>query len=99
MTAGTREFFPNMYMALLSVRYLKSPRPTQAVFKVAPSMTKNDIQEYLRKIYGLPVKKVMTANFDGKWKRLTGQRKLLSVRATPRFKKAYVTFDNDANVM
>jgi len=40
-------------------------RPAQAVFKVAPSMTKHEVKEHLTKIYDLPVQRVMTANFAG----------------------------------
>jgi ribosomal protein L23 len=40
-------------------------RPAQAVFKVAPSMTKHEVREHLTKIYDLPVQRVMTANFAG----------------------------------
>jgi hypothetical protein len=40
-------------------------RPNQAVFRVSPSMNKMEVREYLTKIYGLSVQKVMTANFAG----------------------------------
>lgn len=93
-----RVFFPNMYMSLLSIRWLgHKTRPVQAVFRVEPKMNKLEIREYLRKIYGLPVVKVMTANFLGKRKRLTGKRKQVGY-ARPDFKKAVVTFEKGATV-
>lgn len=38
-------------------------------FLVSPKMNKLEIAEYLRKLYGMPVTKVHTANYDGKEKR------------------------------
>mmetsp|Transcript_6257 Transcript_6257/g.18962 ORF Transcript_6257/g.18962 Transcript_6257/m.18962 type:complete len:105 (+) Transcript_6257:133-447(+) len=93
-----REFFPNMYMALVSIRYLRHPtRPTQAVFRVQPKMNKLEIREYLRKIYDLKVTKVMTQNWLGKRKRLTGKRRIVGY-ARPDFKKAIVTFEPGSDV-
>mmetsp|Transcript_45164 Transcript_45164/g.101981 ORF Transcript_45164/g.101981 Transcript_45164/m.101981 type:complete len:100 (-) Transcript_45164:176-475(-) len=89
-----REYFPNMFMTLLSVRYAKSTvRPAQAVFKIQPRMTKHEVKEYLTKIYDLPVKRVMTANFDIKWKRHYGMSKVVPYKNKSRFKKAFVTLD------
>ena len=57
-------------------------------------MTKHEIKEYLSKIYELPVKKVNTANYDGKTKR--GSLRLPgAVYKTKAFKKAYVTFNGN----
>mmetsp|Transcript_4385 Transcript_4385/g.5085 ORF Transcript_4385/g.5085 Transcript_4385/m.5085 type:complete len:88 (+) Transcript_4385:180-443(+) len=39
------------------------------VFQVPPSFTKLEIKEYLKKIYGMEVKRVTTVNYDGKVKR------------------------------
>jgi len=45
---GVKEYFPNMFMTLLSVRYVKhATRPPQAIFKVPPKMTKHEIKEYV----------------------------------------------------
>ncbi|CAM9430335.1 unnamed protein product [Heterosigma akashiwo] len=67
-------------------------RPTQAIFKVSPKMTKIEIKQYLTKIYNLPVSKVMTQNFLGKRKRLIGTRKMAQYKF-PNWKKAIVSFD------
>ena len=43
---GVKEYFPNMFMTLLSIRYAKhATRPPQAIFKVPPRMTKHEIKE------------------------------------------------------
>lgn len=55
------------------------------------------VREYLEKIYGLPVRKVMTENFMGKRKRITGKRKMFPY-ARPNYKRAIVTFAGDATV-
>ena len=51
------------------------------------------VKEYLTKIYDLPVKRVMTANFDIKWKRHYGMSKVVPYKNKSRFKKAFVTLD------
>ena len=65
-----------------------------AVFRVDPKMTKHEIKEYLGKIYDLPVKKVNTANYDGKLKR-GSFRVPGAVYKRKAFKKAYVTFEGN----
>mmetsp|Transcript_6548 Transcript_6548/g.20806 ORF Transcript_6548/g.20806 Transcript_6548/m.20806 type:complete len:119 (+) Transcript_6548:115-471(+) len=69
----------------------------QAVFRIEPKMNKLEVREYLEKIYGLPVRKVMTENFMGKRKRITGKRKMFPY-ARPNYKRAIVTFAGDATV-
>mmetsp|Transcript_24027 Transcript_24027/g.55275 ORF Transcript_24027/g.55275 Transcript_24027/m.55275 type:complete len:101 (-) Transcript_24027:46-348(-) len=99
---GVKEYFPNMFMTLLSVRYVKhATRPPQAIFKVPPKMTKHEIKEYLTKIYDLPVQRVMTANFDPKWKRhfAYGGRKIVPYKKAPAFKRAYVTLEKGKPIM
>lgn len=59
--------FPSFFMAL--IRAPTQAQPYQAVFRVAPAMNKLEIREYLTKIYGLSVRKVMTANLAGRRKR------------------------------
>ena len=59
-----RQHFGNAVLRLMK-------RPTnlskdKVVFKVAPSMTKHEIKEYLTKVYGVDVKKVNTMNYEGK---------------------------------
>ncbi|CAM9515515.1 unnamed protein product [Sphacelaria rigidula] len=55
-------------------------------------MTKWEVREYLTKIYNVPVKKVMTQNFEGKRKRLMGKRKMINYKRAS-FKRAIVTLD------
>eukprot|EP00634_Sargassococcus_sp_CCMP2135_P006705 CAMPEP_0198644022 /NCGR_PEP_ID=MMETSP1467-20131203/348_1 /TAXON_ID=1462469 /ORGANISM="unid. sp., Strain CCMP2135" /LENGTH=96 /DNA_ID=CAMNT_0044379463 /DNA_START=99 /DNA_END=389 /DNA_ORIENTATION=+ len=87
-----------MYMTLISIKWLKHPiRPPQATFKVAPSMNKFEIRDYLKNIYGLPVKKVMTENFMGERKRIFGKRKIFYYKQ-PDFKRAHVTFEKNKPV-
>ena len=81
--------FPNWV-----VRYVRSPNiklkqwmgvPVE-VFLVSPKMTKFEIKEYLTKLYDMPVMKVHTANYLGKWKQHANRVKY----KLPDFKKAYV---------
>lgn len=86
---GRVQLFPNWV-----VRYVRTPSlrlkswmgvPVE-VFIVPPKMTKFEIAEYLKQLYDLPVIKVHTANYLGKWKRNTSGVKY----KLPDFKKAYV---------
>jgi len=70
---------PNLW----SNSYLK--RPVE-VFLVSPKMSKLDIKEYLRKLYGLPVTAVHTAIYQGKTR--TSSRGTRYKEAD--YKKAYV---------
>ena len=81
--------FPNWV-----VRYVRAPNikmkqwmgvPVE-VFLVSPKMTKFEIKEYLTKLYELPVMKVHTANYAGRW-RMHANRVRYKL---PDFKKAYV---------
>ena len=54
-------------------------------------MTKLEIKQYLTKIYNIPVIKVNTAVFLGRWKRLYGKSRLITYKRR-NFKKAFVTF-------
>ncbi|CAM9967872.1 unnamed protein product [Ectocarpus sp. 13 AM-2016] len=86
-----RSWFPNMVMAMISGP--SRSRPAQASFKIQPKMTKWEVKEYLTKIYNVPVKKVMTQNFEGKRKRIMGKRSIVPYKR-PNFKKAIVTFES-----
>mmetsp|Transcript_10160 Transcript_10160/g.9103 ORF Transcript_10160/g.9103 Transcript_10160/m.9103 type:complete len:102 (+) Transcript_10160:23-328(+) len=86
-----RVWFPSMFMRLISVQSAK--RPPEAILRVPPSMTKFEIKEYLTKIYNIPVIKVNTMNYQGKWKRILGKRRIISYRRR-NYKKAVVTFEN-----
>lgn len=85
-------WMPNMPMVLTSARDRTAFLPARATFRVLPRMTKHEIAEYLIKIYKLPVVKVNTINYLGKWKRVTSTRKAISFKYKD-FKKAYVSFD------
>ena len=92
------EFFPNLFMTLINVRFLgHKTRPVQAVFRIAPRMNKLEVKEYLQTIYGLPVKKVMTDNFYGGYRRIQGKRAMFHV-SRPNYKRAVVTFERGAVV-
>ena len=56
-----------------------------------------EVKEYLRTIYGLPVKKVMTDNFYGGYRRIQGKRAMFHV-SRPNYKRAVVTFEKGAVV-
>ena len=66
--------------------------PARATFKVLPKMTKHEVKEYLTKIYKLPVVKVNTVNYLGKFKRVQAARKVVSFKYKD-FKKVFVSFD------
>lgn len=98
LDVGKQIFFPNHYMSLISMKFLKHRvHPPQAVFRVAPSMNKYEIRDYLTKIYGLDVQKVNTENFMGERKRIYGKRKMYYYKR-PAFKRAHVTFVKDSSV-
>ena len=64
----------------------------KVVFHVAPSMTKHEVKEYLTKVYDVPVKRVNTMNYDGKWKKAGVGRKFgRHVYRERDWKKAVVT--------
>lgn len=85
-------WMPTMPMVLVSARNATATMPAKATFRVLPKMTKHEIKEYLTKIYSLPVKKVNTANYLGKRKKIMTARKIHYYRYAD-FKKAFVTFD------
>jgi large subunit ribosomal protein L23 len=85
-----RVFFPSMFMRMVSWKPTKTP--AQALLHVPPSMTKFEISQYLTKIYNVPVNKVMTANFLGKWKRFYGKRRIISYKRR-NYKTALVYYD------
>lgn len=74
-------WFPSMFMRLISGISLfifngicayvfaflvnVKRKPSEAVFHVAPKMTKTEVKEYLTKIYNLDVFNVTTANYAG----------------------------------
>ena len=67
-SAWSRVHFPRQTVTLV-----RSAGPDKGIFKVDPKMTKLEVREYLEKVYGLPVRKVNTTNYDGKLKRVPGR--------------------------
>ena len=57
-------WFPTQYMKLVGLHATK--RPPEAVFQIAPSMTKHEVKEHLTKIYNIPVIRVNTMNYAGR---------------------------------
>lgn len=57
--------FPNMAVTFMGKNARTRLRDNQYVFRVEPNYTKNDIKEYLTKVYNLPVAKVNTMNYEG----------------------------------
>lgn len=57
--------FPNMAITFMGKNARTRMRDNQYVFRVEPNYTKHDIKEYLTKVYGLPVVKVNTMNYEG----------------------------------
>jgi len=84
---------PTMPIILVSARNATASMPAKAMFRVLPRMTKHEIKEYLTKIYNLPVKKVNTANYMGKRKKIMTQRSVHYYKYRD-FKKAFVTFES-----
>ncbi len=82
-----------MPMTLIGATNATEVLPARAMFRVEPRMTKHEVKEYLTKIYDLPVKKVNTMNYMGKYKRAMGRRKIVYYKYRD-FKKAVVTFDS-----
>ena len=87
-----RMWMPNMPMLMVSAKNATGSQPARAIFRVLPRMTKHEIKEYLTKIYGLPVRKVNTANYIGKRKLVRGSRHVIRYKYKS-FKKAVVSFD------
>ena len=84
--AWSRVHFPRQTVTLV-----RPAGPNKGIFKVDPKMTKLEVREYLQKVYGLPVRKVNTANYDGKLKR--GSMRLPGkLFRTKAYKKAFVSF-------
>ena len=88
-----RVWLPEMPMTLIGAKNATEVSPAKAIFRVVPKMTKHEVKEYLTKIYDLPVKKVSTMNYMGKYKRAIGRRNIVYYKYRD-FKKAIVTFDS-----
>ena len=88
-----RRWLPDMPMTLIGAKNATEVSPATATFRVLPKMTKHEVKEYLTKIYQLPVKKVSTMNYMGKYKRAMGRTKIIYYKYRD-FKKAIVTFES-----
>ena len=88
-----KRWLPDMPMTLIGATSATETLPARATFRVLPRMTKHEVKEYLTKIYNLPVKKVNTMNYMGKYKRAMGRTKIVYYKYRD-FKKAIVTFDS-----
>ena len=62
-----RMWMPNFPLTMVSARNATATQPAFAIFRTSPKMTKHEIKEYLTKIYDLPVNKVNTMNYLGKY--------------------------------
>ena len=92
MVVGMFKWMPTMPMVLVGAKNATKTHPATATFRVLPRMTKHEIKEYLTKIYKLPVKKINTANYLGKRKKVMGPTKIHYYRYSD-YKKAIVTFE------
>lgn len=88
-----RVWMPTLPLMMVSARNATATHPAFAIFRTLPSATKHEIKEHLQKIYGLPVKSVKTANYEGKRKRILSRTGFHYYKYAD-FKKAVVTFDN-----
>lgn len=82
-----------MPMTLVGASNATASKNATATFRVLPKMTKHEIAEYLQRIYKLPVKKVNTANYLGKRKKVMTERKMVYYKYRD-YKKAIVTFES-----
>lgn len=85
-------WMPTMPMTLVGATNATASKNATATFRVLPKMTKHEIKEYLQKIYSLPIKKVSTANYEGKRKKIMTERKMVYYKYKD-YKKAFVVFD------
>ena len=86
------QWMPTLPLILLHATNATTTSPATAIFRIQPQMTKHEVQEYLTKIYNLPVVHVRTQNYLGKRMRIIGKRKV-AYGKRPDYKKAFVTFD------
>jgi large subunit ribosomal protein L23 len=66
-----------MPMTLIGTKNATEISPATATFRVLPKITKHEVKEYLTKIYDMPVKKVNTIKYIGKYKWAMGRTKIL----------------------
>lgn len=85
---GSKLFFPNIVFKLLR----SNLPPHQAVFHCPPQLSKQDIKEYLTKLYDVKITDVRTMNYLAIPQKQNGQKKFGGV---PAFKKCIVTMKED----
>ena len=87
-------YFPSMVVQLLPLKpqarsaIARGRLPQEVQFRVAPQHSKVEIKRYLESVYGLRVKSVNTANFEGKVK-----RRKYGPSKQPDWKKAFVSLE------
>ena len=79
---------------VVSERSMDDAAEKKYTFKVAKTATKTDIKAAVEGAFGVEVKKVNTANFDGK-KKVQGR----FVGKTPAYKKAIVTLTDSSKTI
>ncbi len=79
---------------VVSERSMDDAAEKKYTFKVAKTATKTDIKAAVEEAFGVEVKKVNTANFDGK-KKVQGR----FVGKTPAYKKAIVTLTDSSKTI
>mmetsp|Transcript_15934 Transcript_15934/g.40592 ORF Transcript_15934/g.40592 Transcript_15934/m.40592 type:complete len:108 (-) Transcript_15934:160-483(-) len=79
-------YFPNMLLNAMPLdkagldAVAKGLMPPQLKFRVVPSVGKLEIKNYLKTIYGLDVKRVHTANYQGKKKTIRTKSRIIYYR-------------------
>ena len=84
---GVRMWMPNIPI-YLKTNYKRHSK--QLVMATRPNVTKFEIKQYLQKLYGLDVKKVNTANVEGKI-RPNRKKRGVFIKKTADYKKVYVS--------
>ena len=86
-------WMPQMPMTLVGATNPTASKNATATFRVMPKMTKHEVKEYLQEIYGLPVRKVNTMNYQGKRKKVMTESKIAYYKYKD-YKKAIVVFES-----
>ncbi|CAE7572007.1 rplW [Symbiodinium sp. KB8] len=90
--------FPEMAIALVRRASARLPR-NHFIFRTDPKWTKQEIKEYLQKVYEMDVERVATINYLGKVRRRRGLRPYMRLKS---YKKVYVLLgegENTSNVL
>mmetsp|Transcript_32919 Transcript_32919/g.87325 ORF Transcript_32919/g.87325 Transcript_32919/m.87325 type:complete len:126 (-) Transcript_32919:273-650(-) len=86
-------YFPNEIITLMNpVKMSELTEPTEAIkVRVNPKLTRVEIKNWMEALYDTPVKRVNTANYEGKIQRVPGGK---GYYKRPDFKVGYVALDN-----